>query len=283
MRQVIERAARVGHLATGFVYLIVGGVALVAAIDTRRPALDAQGALQIVLTGPVGDALLMAVAAGLAADFVWQLVRATTNADLAPPSVIGIANRVGWVMSGFVHVGLAFTAAKLALDLPQDTAEHQAKASAAAVMTVPSGWVALMAAGVVIVLVGVHLLHRAIVGDVDRWLDVFRLGRRLSAAILWLGRFGLAMRAVVFCAGGILLARAALQHRPWAARGLGGTLTALESIPYGGALLALVGAGFVAFGIVELASARYRIIRVPTSAEPATSGDPARDREAVGR
>ena len=258
--RVIVRAARVGHLATGFVYLIVGGVALAAAIDTGRPAVDAQGALQMVLTGPVGDALLIAVAAGLTADFVWQIVRAVTNADLAPASAVGIANRIGWVMSGFVHLGLAVTAVKLAFDLPQRTAEHQAKASAAAVMTLPIGWLALMTAGVVIVLVAVHLVYRAIVGDVDRWLDVTRLGPTLSALILWLGRFGLAMRAVVFCAGGILLARAALQHRPWATRGLGGILIALESIPYGGALLALVGAGFVAFGVVELASARYRII-----------------------
>jgi hypothetical protein len=67
-------------------------------------------------------------------------------------------------------------------------------------MLVPVGRLALTAAGIVIVLVGLQLVYRAWIGDVDRWLDLRSLPRATRAVILWLGRFGLAMHAIVFCA-----------------------------------------------------------------------------------
>ena len=263
-RRWIENAARLGHVATGVVYMLVGGVAFIASFDRRTPAMDAQGALASLLVGGAfGDALLLAIAAGLTADFAWQIVRASTNADLAPSNILGVANRAGWVISGGVHFGLAISAVKLAFAVPQRTAEHQARASTAAVMLVPIGRLALTAAGVVIVLVGLQLVYRAWIGDVDRWLDLRSLPRPMRALILWLGRFGLAMRAIVFCAGGLVLTAAALEDRPWATRGLRGTLRLLQSTAFGPGLLTIIAAGFIAFGIVELVSARYRRIRVP--------------------
>jgi energy-converting hydrogenase Eha subunit A len=77
---------------------------------------------------------------------------------------------------------------KLALAVPQHTAEHQAKASAAALMLVPIGRCALTAAAIVIVLVGLQMVYRAWIGDVDRWLDLRSLPRSIRALILWLAR-----------------------------------------------------------------------------------------------
>ena len=145
-RRWIIGAARLGHVATGFVYVLVGIIAIASAFDRRTPAMEAQGALETVLTaGVLGHALLLAIAASLTADFAWQIVRASTNADLAPANVVGVANRTGWVLSGAIHFGLAVTAVKLAFAVPQHSAEYQAKASAAAVMLVPVGRWALTA------------------------------------------------------------------------------------------------------------------------------------------
>ncbi|HEY3043281.1 MAG TPA: DUF1206 domain-containing protein, partial [Vicinamibacterales bacterium] len=128
---------------------------------------------------------------------------------------------------------------------------------------------ALTAAAIVIVLVGLQMVYRAWIGDVDRWLDLRSLPRSIRALILWLGRFGLATRAIVLCAGGLVLAAAALDNRPWATRGLRGTLGLLQSTAFGPGLLAVIAAGFISFGIVELVTARYRRIEVPlASATP---------------
>ncbi len=256
-------AARVGHLATGLVYVIVGGLAFAASLDQRLRPMGSQGALNRMLPGTLGRALLLGIAVGLAADFVWQIVRAVTNADLAPAGIKGLADRIGWLISGGVHLGLAITAVKLVLGMRPHTAEHQAKASAAFAMSFPLGKWIVAFAGLVIILVGLQMFRRVLISDVDRWLDLGRLPRALRTIVLALGRFGLAARGLVFCAGGFLLGAAAIQDRPWSARGLGGTLRALGDTGFGPIVLTLVGLGLVAFGVVELVSARYRRIRVP--------------------
>jgi len=109
----VERAARLGHMATGVTYVAVGIVAFLAAFDSRSKAMGSDGALRYMFAGEVGRIGLLAIALGLAADFLWQIVRSVTNADKAPPGVKGIADRMGWAISGVVHLGLAVSAVKL--------------------------------------------------------------------------------------------------------------------------------------------------------------------------
>jgi hypothetical protein len=257
----VDRAARLGHLATGATYVIVGAVAFLASFG-RPAAMDSQGALRYVFSEGLGRAVLLAIAVGFAADFVWQIVRAVTNADRAPAGLRGIADRAGWTISGCVHLALAVTVVKLAFDLPQRTAEHQAQVTTAAVMSLPFGQVGLIVAGSVTFLVGLQMLYRAGVGDVDRWLDLRSLHRIVRTGILALGRFGLGARGIVFCTGGAILVGAAIQSRPWQARALGGTLSEIGNISVGPALLAVVALGFIAFGVLEILSASYRRINV---------------------
>jgi hypothetical protein len=258
----VERAARLGHVATGVTYVAVGIVALLGAFDSRAQAMGSQGALRYVFSGEAGSIILLAIAVGLAADFVWQIVRSVTNADRAPAGVKGIADRVGWTISGCIHLGLAMSAVKLALDLPQPTAERQAQEATAVLMTDPMGQLGLVVAGSVIILVALQMFYRAYTGDLDRWLELGPLHRIVRATVLVLGRFGLAARGVVFCAGGAILIAAAIQRHPWRVRALGGTLRAIGETGVGPALLGIVALGFVAFGLIELLSASYRRINV---------------------
>jgi hypothetical protein len=224
--------------------------------------MGSEGALHYVFSRGLGRAVLLAIALGFAGDFIWQIARAVTNADRAPAGVRGIADRAGWIISGCVHLGLAVTAVKLAFDLPQPTAEHQAQVTTAAVMSWPFGRLGLIVTGSVVIVVGLQMLYRACIGDVDRWLELRSLPRTVQKVILALGRFGLAARGVVLCAGGAILVAAATQYRPWQARALGGTLREIGNITIGPALLAIVALGFMAFGLVEILSALYRRINV---------------------
>ena len=259
----IDRAARFGHLATGLVYITVGVVAFIAVADVRTRPADAQGALQLVFSAGPGIAILIWIAAGLTADFVWQFVRGITNADMAAEGLKGFAERAGWMLSGCIHLGLAVSALKLALGVPQESAEHRAKAYTSFVMSLPMGTPVTITVGVVIIGVGLQMLYRAWVADVDRWLDLRALSTTYRAVVLALGRLGLAARGLLFCTGGVLLTLAALDSRPWSARGLAGTLDAVYAVPLGPVVLAVVSTGLIGFGFVELLSARYRRIRVP--------------------
>jgi len=160
------------------------------------------------------DRALFAIALGPAADFVWQIVRTVTNADRARAGLGGIADHAGWTIGGCVHLGLAVTAVKLALDLPQRTAEHQTQIASAALMSRPFGQLALVVSGTVLILVGLQTFYRVYCGDLDRWLDLRSLHRVVRTTVLGLGLFGLAARGMVFSAGGTILLVAAIERRP---------------------------------------------------------------------
>ncbi len=71
-----ERLARLGYLAKGVVYAVVGVLALQVAFGTGGQTTDTKGALATLAQGPLGTALLAVVAAGLVAYAVYMALEA---------------------------------------------------------------------------------------------------------------------------------------------------------------------------------------------------------------
>ncbi len=72
--------ARSGYAARGVVYLIVGGLAVLAALG-RGQTTDSEGALLTILQQPFGTVLLGLVALGLVGYAIWRLVQALMDTD----------------------------------------------------------------------------------------------------------------------------------------------------------------------------------------------------------
>jgi hypothetical protein len=80
-------------------------------------------------------------------------------------------------------------------------------------------------------------------------------GRRWSRRT---GLVGHMARGIVFGLVGIFLVKAALEYDPDEAIGIDGALQKLAAQAYGDALLGVVAAGLLAYGVFCLARARYR-------------------------
>ena len=258
----VDAAARLGHVATGSVYIIVGVVAALACVDARLRPLGTQGALHRTLKGDLGAIAMLAIALGLTADAVWQMVRAAVDADRVGPGITGATNRVAWIVTGVTHFGLAIAAFKIVLGIRQSTAEAGVKRWTALIMSMPFGPWLVAALGIVVIGVGLVMLYRAWTGDVDRWLNLTELPPTIRAIVMGLGRFGLVARGVVLGLAGLFLVFAAIELRPEDAQGLGGTLRTIRYQHEGRLLLGVIALGFISNGVLELVRARYREIRI---------------------
>ena len=108
---------------------------------------------------------------------------------------------------------------------------------------------------------GYQLFRASSEKKVRKHLDLEEAGPTVATWIVRLGRFGIAARAVVFTIVGVFLLRAARQSDSGKAGGLSQSLEALAAAPYGRVLLGVVACGLTAYGVYQIATARYRHMR----------------------
>jgi hypothetical protein len=257
----IEHLARIGFAAKGLVYLIIGALALDAALGRGGRATDSEGALLTILRQPYGWLLLVVVAIGLAGYAIWRFVQASIDPESMGGDAKSVGQRAGYAISGVIHAALALEAARMASGFgASGSGESGPQDWTALVLAQPLGRWVVAAVGLGILAFGSFELVRAYRTDLPKQLDLSRLGPSARVWVVRFGRMGMAARGVVFGVIGGFLIRAALAHDSSQARGLGGALQSLHEQAYGPWLLGLVALGLIAFGIFELVQSRYRRI-----------------------
>lgn len=258
----LEHLARLGFAARGAVYVLVGALALLAAIGSGTGDVGGgNSAMRSLLSQPFGAIMLGVVGLGLIFFAAWRIAGGLVDADREGTSAKGLGARALHVLSGILNGALAVTAIDLALGFGSGGGDDDAAQDWTAwLLSQPLGRWLVGAVGLAIVGGGLFHLWKAFKGDVLKRLAVPAARRDLA---LWLGRSGYAARGVVFAVIGVLLVVAAIRSDSSEAKGLGGALEALEEQPYGWALLAAVAAGLAAFGAFGFVQAAWRRIETP--------------------
>jgi Domain of Unknown Function (DUF1206) len=254
----IERLARVGYVAYGMVYVLVGVLAVQAALGSGKTA-SQEGALRQVLLAPLGRILLVMIAIGLLAYAAWRIFQGILDPEDEGGDAKGVVKRFDHVLNGLFHAALALTAGQLVLGSggggggsPDDWT--------ARLLAQPMGrWLAVIA-GVVIFCAGLYQFYNAYKADFREELKAGEMNVRAKTWATRSGRLGYAARGVVFGVIGVFLVQAALQTDPDKARGLGGALETLARQPFGSYILGVVALGLVAYGVFMFVMARYRRI-----------------------
>lgn len=249
-----EVLSRAGFIARGIVYGLIGVLAVALALGAGGKATNQQGALETVAAQPLGRVLLVAIAAGLGGYALWRLVRAALGRG-PEDARDNLIDRIAGFGSGVVYAFLCYVAAKIVAGARAGNGGVQHKT--AGILGWPGGQWLVGIAGIVLVGIGLYQGYRAITQE---FLDDAKVGemdartRRLVTAV---GVVGHLARMVVFGLVGIFLVKAAVDYNPHAAVGVGGALARLLHEPFGNALLAVVAAGLVAFGLYSITDARY--------------------------
>ncbi len=253
--------ARFGYAAKGVVYVVMGVLAVLAAVTAGGGSTtDQNGAFQTIEEAPYGQVLLGVVAIGLMGYVLWRSIQAVADPDGEGLDLKGVAKRIGYAGSALIHAFFAFTAANLAAGAGGDWGSS-AEEWTGWFLSLPLGWLLVAAIGAGIVGVGLYQIYEAYHAEFEKYLKLGALGDGEHGWIEHGGRFGVAARGVVFVVAGVFLVLAALQSDEQEVRGLGGALAALLEQPFfGNLLLGVVAVGLVAYGLLMFAIARYRRI-----------------------
>jgi uncharacterized protein DUF1206 len=256
----VEWLARFGMVAQGLLYGIVAVLAIGLALDQGGKTTDQRGALRTLASEGWGKWLLVLLAIGLAGYALWRFVVAVLGEKVEHGEDIGAGKRLVYAARGLVYAGLCWTALSIVVDAGSSGGGNKQDKAAAVVLDWPGGVALVTTVGLGILGYGLWNVYK---GLSCRFLKDMKLQDMNESGRRWIRRTGLVghvARGVVFGLIGVFLVKAALEYDPDEAIGLDGALHKLASHSYGDALLGLVAAGLLAYGIFCLARARYREI-----------------------
>lgn len=252
----MEVVSRLGYVAHGVVYLVIGALAASLAWGARGELADPPSAIGVIDKLPAGNWMVSMLAAGLAAYALWRFVQAAADPDRQGRTVKGLIVRTGRVISGLGYSALAIFAGRLAAG----TAEQPGTDSnwAHRILTEPVG--ALFGALVALILLCVASddARKACTTNFGERLKHHEMSMLLTAANRCAGSWGFAARSVILIFGGIYLMRAVFRADPNQARGFEGILAGLLRLPYGDWVLLLVALGLAAYGLFMVQAGLYR-------------------------
>lgn len=253
--RAFEWLSRGGFVARGFVYAIIGVLALRFASGEGGDLVNQQGAFHTVAHQRLGSVLLVLLAIGLGGYALWRFVRASIGHG--PEGADSAADRVTALASGLVYAGLCLIAIRVLTGARGTSSPDDATKD---VFEWPAGRWIVGGAGLVFLGVALYQAYRGLSKDFLDDAKTEEMHPVTKAWIGWIGLVGYLARMVVFGLVGVFLVRAAVDFDPKEPVGLDGALAKLAQQSYGSALLAVVAAGLIAFAIYSWSDARYRRI-----------------------
>jgi hypothetical protein len=260
--------ARLGYAARGMVYIVIGGLAVMAAGGGGGGQMTgSRGALQSIADEPYGQALLVALGIGLLAFGLWRAAQAIADTDGHGTDGKGMAIRLGFAVSAVTHAFLAVYAASIAFSWGfgggggSGSGSSSSQSWSAWLLGQPGGRWILGFVGLAVVVVGVAQIVKGWKAKYQKYLVMDWQKQRWADPVC---KFGLIARGVVFGIIGAFIVIAAYQTDPSEVRGLGGALRSIQGQTYGTILLLAVALGLIAFGIYSIIEAIYRRIQEPT-------------------
>ena len=252
---------RAGYAAKGIVYVVMGALAARAALGAGGKTTDTRGAINVIGDGPMGTIALLAIGIGLIGYMLWRLIAAVTDAEGKGDHPTKLAVRGSQAARGIAYGVLGVQALRA---LGGDDVGSQGAATrhwTARLLDMPFGRALVIGVGLGVLGYAGYQLYRACSDKPKKDLDLAKAGPTQATWIVRLGRFGIAARGVVFAMIGVFLLRAGMQKDSDEAGGIAQSLQALGSASYGKLVLGAVAFGLIAYGIYQLATARYRRMR----------------------
>jgi hypothetical protein len=260
----IEIAARVGLIALGVVYLLIGLLTFMATLELRRDTDEGKVTqiLRWIQELPFGQAMLAVTTLGLFCYTFWRFTAAILDIENKGNGLHGLAIRVSYLSYGAVYAALTYYAARLLFGNgrePSEGEEYTRRTIVQNLLEHPYGqWmVGVMAVGTAGI--GAFQIYLALSGQYRQVIQESFLDSRAKEMMIKSGQVGYMARGIVWLVVGYFLWNAAVQSDPSEAGDIDSALNFLE-YRYGTWILGVIAFGLICYGIFMFVRARYQPI-----------------------
>ncbi len=248
----LQRVGRYGYVVYGVVHIVLGVLAVSLAFGGSGEDASTTGAMQTLAEQPYGIVLIWAIAVGMAALVLWQLLEAVLD-----PDDEGAKGRVKGAGKAVAYGVIAAGAFSIALSGGGGGGGGSTEESLTQrLLALPLGQVLVGAVAVGILVVAAYHVHKGLSRKFFEDVETADLSARGRAIVEWTGLIGYPAKGVAFGAIGVLFMLAAIRGSSEEAGGMDEGLATLREGPFGTVVITAVGIGFALFGVYCLARAR---------------------------
>jgi hypothetical protein len=250
-------AARAGFAMNGILFIVIGVIAIgIGGAGGSGETADQSGALQGIAAAPGGMILIWAIAIGLLALGLWQLLDGVLADDADAKD--RWASRAKSIGKGIAYLVIGGSAIGVALGGGSGGSGSSGGAEesvTAGLLATPGGVVLVVAIGLGVLGVAAYLVVK---GAKQKFLDDLEpVHGSVQRGVVLTGTIGYIARGVAFAIVGVLFIVAGVTADAEQAGGLDAALATLASLPFGRVLLVAVGVGFIASGVYGIVRAKY--------------------------
>jgi len=250
----LNAVARLGLVARGVVYVIIGVIAVMMALGISRHSSDSAGAIEAIATKPFGYLLLWILVIGFLGLAVWRFVQAAVKRLNATEG-----HRIKAFLYGVAYTILFFSTLMFVVHGRQPTGSNAAARDyTARVLSHDGGQLLVAIVGVVLVVLGIVMAIRGFSAEFTRELRMGWMSNSTQNAVVRLGQAGYVARGAVVAGIGIAAVDAAIAYKAARAEGVDGVLRSFAQTDFGPWLLILIALGLIAFGVLSFFEAKWR-------------------------
>ena len=242
---------RIGDGARGYLFLVVGLLALLLALGKISQTLDYQGAIAATAANPLGKFLLIIVLIGLVFYVLWALAAALFDLLHVGHDLKSLFKRAV-LLIGAVIYGLLIPMLVVYIrgGSSQTGSQNFSVAKlATTIFLLPGGKWLVAIVGATLIVGGLITVYSGFRRNFDKEVRSYSLSAGQVTWIKRAGRFGTLAYGAVIVVIGVLFFAAFTNADPLKATGIDGALLSLIKLPFGRWLLGLMGLGLISYGI----------------------------------
>ncbi|QHT66819.1 DUF1206 domain-containing protein [Rhodocytophaga rosea] len=253
----IKKLARFGFVAKGIIYVLLGIMAVMAAIGQgSTQEASKNGVAQLIFEQPFGRVLAILLVIGLAGYVIWRFVEAIMDPQGSGSDSKGMVKRIGYFISGLLYTGFAVSIIKQLIGSGGGSSNSQ-QTWTAKLLEMEAGPFILIVIGLIIVASGIAQFIKAYKAKFKKHLRLEGVQTETRKWITRIGKIGFTARGIVWLIVGYFIIRAGMQSDASEVQGSQGAFSFLQQMSYGHWILLVVAIGVTAYGVFQFVKARY--------------------------